>query len=150
MSPDAAPAPAPVEVFRRPFKVMFQHCDPAGIVFYPRYFEMINATVEDFFEESVGISFAAMHVGDGFGIPAARVGATFLAPSRLGDTLDVRLAIARLGRSALDFRLRALGEDSRARVEAELTIVHVDRTALRPTPWGEGLRARFETLMGEA
>ena len=26
-------------------KVRFQHCDPAGIVFYPRYFEMINSVV---------------------------------------------------------------------------------------------------------
>lgn len=144
----------PVEVYRRPFKVMFQHCDPAGIVFYPRYFEMINATVEDFFEEAVGLSFAAMHgvaaTGEaaGFGIPAARVGATFLAPSRLGEVLDVRLAIARLGRTALDFRLTALGGDGAARVEAELTIVHVDRSVLRPAPWGAALRTRFETLIG--
>ena len=26
-------------------KVRFQHCDPAGIVFYPRYFEMLNSVV---------------------------------------------------------------------------------------------------------
>ena len=29
-------------------KVLFKHCDPAGIVFYPRYFEMINDCVEAF------------------------------------------------------------------------------------------------------
>ena len=34
-------------------KVRFEHCDPAGIVFYPRYFEMINGTVEDWFEEDL-------------------------------------------------------------------------------------------------
>jgi 4-hydroxybenzoyl-CoA thioesterase len=32
-------------------KVLFKHCDPAGIVFYPRYFEMINDCVEAFFDE---------------------------------------------------------------------------------------------------
>ena len=26
-------------------QVEFNHCDPAGIVFYPRYFEMISAVV---------------------------------------------------------------------------------------------------------
>ena len=26
----------------------FKHCDPAGIVFYPRYFEMFNDCVEAF------------------------------------------------------------------------------------------------------
>ena len=29
-------------VFRHSIDVMFQHCDPAGIVFYPRFFEMMN------------------------------------------------------------------------------------------------------------
>ena len=29
--------------------VRFQHCDPAGIVFYPRYFEMISQSVEEWF-----------------------------------------------------------------------------------------------------
>jgi len=32
-------------------KVVFRHCDPAGIVFFPRYFEMINDCVESFFSE---------------------------------------------------------------------------------------------------
>ena len=35
--------------FTYPHKVLFRHCDPAGIVFYPRYFEMMNDTVEAFF-----------------------------------------------------------------------------------------------------
>ena len=30
-------------------KVRFGDVDPAGIVFYPRYFEMLNAAVEDWF-----------------------------------------------------------------------------------------------------
>ena len=32
-----------------PQKVLFKHCDPAGIVFYPCFFEMINDAVEDMF-----------------------------------------------------------------------------------------------------
>lgn len=136
-----------VEVYSRPFKVMFQHCDPAGIVFYPRYFEMVNATVEDWFEETLGCSFAAMHAELAFGVPAVQASARFLRPSRLGDLLDVRLAIARLGRTAMDLRLGAHGPDG-LRVEADLTIVHVDRTVMRPSPWPSDLRARIEALMG--
>ena len=147
MSP--APVSDAVEVYRRPFKVMFQHCDPAGIVFYPRYFEMINATVEDWFEEGLGLSFAAMHGERTIGIPAARVAATFLKPSRLGDLLDMRLAVARLGRSAMDLALTALGPDG-PRLTAELTIVHVDRAAMRPTAWSPDLRGRVETLLAGA
>ena len=36
-------------VFETVIPVRFQHCDPAGIVFYPRYLEMINQTVEEWF-----------------------------------------------------------------------------------------------------
>ena len=32
-------------------KVLFKHCDPAGIVFYPRFFEMINDAVEALFSD---------------------------------------------------------------------------------------------------
>jgi 4-hydroxybenzoyl-CoA thioesterase len=32
-------------------KVLFKHCDPAGVVFYPRYFEMINDCVEALFDD---------------------------------------------------------------------------------------------------
>jgi 4-hydroxybenzoyl-CoA thioesterase len=133
------------EVYARPFKVMFQHCDPAGIVFYPRYFEMINATVEDWFEEALGCSFADMHGSRGIGIPAATVSARFLRPSRLGETLDVRLAVARLGRTAMDLALAAHGPDG-PRLTAELTIVHVDRASLKPSPWSADIRARVEAL----
>jgi 4-hydroxybenzoyl-CoA thioesterase len=132
-------------VYRRPFKVMFQHCDPAGIVFYPRYFEMINATVEDFFEEAVGVSFAAMHGERDFAIPAAHVAVDFRAPSRLGDVLDVRLSIERLGRSSLAFGLAADGPGGRA-LDATLTIVHVRKADMRPAPWPEDIRARLVAL----
>lgn len=138
-----------IEVYRRPFKVMFQHCDPAGIVFYPRYFEMVNATVEDWFEEGLGCSFSRMHVERDFGVPAVQTSARFLRPSRLGDLLDVRLAVARLGRTALDLRIEAYGPDG-LRVAAEITIVHVDRATMRPSPWPADIRARIEALMARA
>jgi 4-hydroxybenzoyl-CoA thioesterase len=32
-------------------KVLFKHCDPTGIVFYPRFFEMINDAVEAMFSD---------------------------------------------------------------------------------------------------
>jgi acyl-CoA thioesterase FadM len=34
-------------------KIRFQHIDYAGIVFYPRFLEMLNGLVEDWFEEAL-------------------------------------------------------------------------------------------------
>ena len=39
------------------------HTDPAGIVFYPRYFEMINAQVEDWFTGPLGCDFELRRAG---------------------------------------------------------------------------------------
>ena len=41
-------------------EVRFRHCDPAGIVFYPRYFEMINDFVEEWFDKGMGLPFHAL------------------------------------------------------------------------------------------
>ena len=43
-------------LYRRLYPIEFNHCDPAGIVFYPRYFEMTNHVCENFFREAVGVS----------------------------------------------------------------------------------------------
>ena len=58
--------------YARTIRVEFNHCDPAGIVFYPRYFEMTNSVCENFFREVVGYSYHAMMV-DGIGVPMARI-----------------------------------------------------------------------------
>src|SRR5690242_12783792 len=42
--------------FQREVLVRFGHCDAAGWVFYPRYFEMISDFVEDWFEDGLEAS----------------------------------------------------------------------------------------------
>ena len=46
-------------------KVLFKHCDPAGIVFYPRYFEMMTGCVEHFFVEVLATPFKTLHAQGG-------------------------------------------------------------------------------------
>lgn len=38
-------------MYERLIQIEFNHCDPAGIVFYPRYFEMVNSVIENFFAD---------------------------------------------------------------------------------------------------
>ena len=46
-------------------KVRFQHVDYAGIVFYPRFLEMLNCLVEDWFAEALDRPFHQMHQTNG-------------------------------------------------------------------------------------
>jgi 4-hydroxybenzoyl-CoA thioesterase len=124
-------------------RVRFQHCDPAGIVFFPRYFEMVNATVEEWFAERLGLPFAELHGPTGEGVPTASIRADFRAPSRLGDLLEWRLAPRRLGRSSCELDLRATC-NGELRAEFVQTLVWVDMASGRPRSWPEGLRARIK------
>ena len=126
-------------IYHRDIRIEFNHCDPAGIVFYPRYFEMLNSVVENFFRDVAKHPFEAMMLDD-TGVPTARTEMTFTAPSRLGEVLDWRLSVARLGRAALDLTVEAWGADQR-RLTAEITVVHI-KTG-RPKAWPEAVRARI-------
>lgn len=129
--------------FRHAIPVMFQHCDPAGIVFYPRYFEMLNAVVETFFADAIGWSFRRMHVEERLGVPMGRLATEFHAASRLGDLLDWTLAVARVGGASCDLSLAA-SCDGEARVTAEGTIVLVDLDRMASRRWPDERRAALE------
>lgn len=122
----------------RTIRVEFNHCDPAGIVFYPRYFEMTNSVVETFFREVVGYPFEVM-MADGTGVPTARVETEFKAPSRLGDLLDWSLVVDRIGGSSATFRLTA-SFAGQHRLTARLTLVRIGADK-RPTRWPDPVRA---------
>ena len=123
-------------------KVRFQHCDPAGIVFYPRYYEMLNSVVEDYFAERVGHDFNRLHVEARTGVPTAHIETDFHAPSRLGDTLTFELTLRDVGRTSLTLRTVAhcSGEP---RLTCDSTLVFVDLESGRPLPWPEAMRAHF-------
>ncbi len=128
-------------VYRHEQPVMFQHCDPAGIVFYPRYFEMLNATVETWFE-ALGFPFARILGPMALGVPTVATAATFHAPSRLGERLGFALEVERVGRTSLAL---ALGADcaGERRLSATATLVCVAAGSGRPVPWPDPLRAAF-------
>ncbi len=118
--------------------VEFQHCDPAGIVFYPRYFEMINSVIERYFRDHVGLDFATMHFVDKNGVPTVRINAEFHAPSRLGDRLTFELEVTRVGKSSLELLIRAACNEQ-PRMSVRSTLVRIDLGSGASTPWPKSL-----------
>ncbi len=129
-------------------KVLFQHCDPAGIVFYPRYFEMINAVVESWFENSLKVSFADLHFEKNLAIPTVSINTEFLAPSRLGDMLSLTLEVVTLGGSSLNLKIQAVCADD-VRFDADVTLVCVAKTEIKPTRWPQDIREIVQKLLKE-
>lgn len=122
--------------------VRFAHVDPAGIVFYPRYFEMLNGAVEDWFDQSLGVSFRDLHLDQGIGTPTVKLEVTFLSPSRLGDDLIIRITPRAVGQSSCTIDV-LFSADGRDRLQAQVVLVCMDLAAKRSTPWPEAVRARM-------
>jgi 4-hydroxybenzoyl-CoA thioesterase len=80
-------------------------CDPAGIVFYPRFYAWMD-TVSHVLAREMGISREAMLPprSDLLGFPVVGTQAEYLSPARMDDLLEVRSWVARVGRSSLSLR----------------------------------------------
>lgn len=124
-------------------KIKFKHCDPAGIVFYPRYFEMMNDCVEAFFEQKLLWPFEELH--ETHGVPTVSISTQFKAPSRHGEILNLTLDITKIGRTSMDLITRALS-GSELRFETYSTLVSVDTSGL-PKPWPAIIRSRIQQFM---
>lgn len=129
--------------FHTRLPVLFRHCDPAGIIFYPRYFEMLNDVAESFFADIASYPFSEIHPGNG--VPTADVKAQFQAPSSHGETLDIAFSLTDLGRSSATTHFVITCKDQ-PRMTAQSVLVHIgpDR---KSTPWPTYVRAALETLM---
>ncbi|HQY42632.1 MAG TPA: thioesterase family protein [Paracoccaceae bacterium] len=131
--------------YHRAIPVEFNHCDPAGIVFYPRYFEMTNSVTENFFADVVGRSYAQMTMRDHNGVPTVKIEAEFRAPSRLGDRLDFTLDVVRLGSSSVTLQIAARSGEE-LRMEVRLTLVWITPEG-RAAPWPADMRARMQDAL---
>jgi len=135
--------------YQRTIQIEFNHCDPAGIVFYPRYFEMTNSVVENFFAERLEYPFARITMQEGCGVPTVHIETDFHAPSRLGEKVTFTLAVTKLGRASVNFRITA-EKDGEARLTAKLTLVWVNQSG-KAQSWPEPIRQRLsEHLEGDA
>ncbi|TNE61429.1 MAG: acyl-CoA thioesterase [Alphaproteobacteria bacterium] len=132
--------------FEKQVQVRFAHTDAAGIMFYPRYFGLINDLVEDWFGEGLGFDFKHLHIDEQRAVPTAHIEADFLKPSRMHDRLTFSLAVTRLGASSCHLAVAARA-DSEDRLKVKLVIVHMDMASGAALPWPDDMRAAMGRWM---
>jgi 4-hydroxybenzoyl-CoA thioesterase len=75
-------------------QVRWSDADPAGIVFYPRFFEWYDLGTEALFE-ALGLPWPEMFPRCSIvGVPIVESGSTFVAPVRYGDVVTIRSTVA--------------------------------------------------------
>ena len=87
----------------RTIRVEWGDCDPAGIVFYPRYFEMFETCIAALFERATGMTkYEMLRAYDFSGYPVVEARAQFLAPAKYGDDVIAETTISEFRRSSFD------------------------------------------------
>jgi len=133
-------------VFWRDIPVHFSDTDPAGIIFYPRYFEMTSALIEDWFAEELGYPFDALHQGMEFGVPTLSLDVSFSAASRIADLLRFTLTVEKLGKSSFTLAIKAVcGDEERLAMQQVLVFAALGGK-VKPVPIPKDLRARMESF----
>lgn len=123
-------------IFTKKKTVRFSHCDPAGIVFYPRYAELCNEVVEDWFREALAVDFHVLHEKLRLGIPAVRLEVEYLHPSTYGDTLEFTLRVKDIGNASMTLNLIAW-------VRIQLKVVMMAMDTMRAVKIDDDWRGKF-------
>jgi 4-hydroxybenzoyl-CoA thioesterase len=129
--------------------IRFHHCDPAGIVFYPQYFILFHELLEDWFNRGLGLNYADLISKERRGLPTAHIDCDFRIPSKIGDTVQMQLAVKRVGNSsiALTVSVRA-GAEVRVTANQVLVLISLEDGSVLPIP--PALRERFERYIEAA
>jgi 4-hydroxybenzoyl-CoA thioesterase len=88
-------------------------CDPAGIVFNSRFFEIFDTSTWNMFEAALGVKPQDLAGTFGIiGIPLVDASANFMAPIKFGDTVEMVSRVKEFRRSSFDVehRLSVNGE----------------------------------------
>jgi 4-hydroxybenzoyl-CoA thioesterase len=86
------------------FRVEWGDCDPADIVFYPRYLEWCDACTTALFG-AASLPLTELFKAHGvIGIPMVKLNARFLGPSTFGDELVARSGVLEWGTSSFVLR----------------------------------------------
>lgn len=112
-----------ISTFRRERMIRFSDCDPAGIVFYPQYFVMLNGLVEDWVSEGLGVDYHQLLGARRVGLPTVRLEADFSSISRMGDRVTLCLQVERLGTRSITLKLSCEGAAGDTRMSVRQILV---------------------------
>ena len=121
---------------RRQWTVEWGQCDPAGIVFNSRFFEMFDLSTWLLFEAALGVK--AHELTKTFnivGIPLVDARANFIKTAKFGDVVEIASQVAEFRRSSFEVEHR-LSIDGELAVEGSETRVWAAHDKTDPKKFG--------------
>ena len=121
---------------RRQLTIEWGQCDPAGIVFNSRFFELFDSSTWHLFQAALGVKpHELMSTFSIMGIPLVDVRANFIKPIKFGDVVDIASRVSEFRRSSFDVE-HQLFVNGELTVEGTETRVWVARSKENPEKVG--------------
>ena len=122
--------------YRKQLTIEWGQCDPAGIVFNSRFFEMFDASTWQMFEAALGVKPHELASAFGItGIPLVDVRANFIKAVKFGDIVELTSRVSEFRRSSFDVEHR-LSVGGEVAVEGGETRVWASRSKDDPEKIG--------------
>jgi len=134
------------KVFVHEQLIRFSHCDPAGIVYFPRFFDLAHATMEDWFAQSLSQPLPDLIRDRRIGTPTVSVQCEFGKPLRMGDTLRFELSVRKLGNASVQLAYSGK-KNTVEHLKMTQTIAFMSLDSASAIPIPEDLRPRIEQYL---
>jgi len=133
---------ASAEPFRFPVRVYYEDTDAAGVVYYANYLKFMERARTEWLTAQ-GFDLATLEREHGIAFAVHHADIRYHQPARLGDRLEVTVAIEARGRARFVAR-QEVRRDHATLVDARITLACLDRHGWRPTRIPAPLAARLE------
>lgn len=125
-------------------EVRFRDCDPMGHTNNAVYLTHLEQTRFAHWRSLWGFGAPQLPPGRP-GVILARVECDYKRPSKYGDTLEVRLTVAEIGRSSFRYEYEIVDEEGETVLLAKTVQVMYDYTAGKPVRIPDDIRALLNT-----
>ncbi|MBE0577085.1 MAG: thioesterase family protein [Desulfuromonadales bacterium] len=130
--------------FSRQRRVVYGDCDASGMLYAPRVFYYAIETVEEWYEEILGISWMDLVCKHEQGAPFVSVSCEYLQPIFPGQTLTVTVRVTRLGAASLGFAVVGYDAWGSACFDAHLAACFIEQDGFKTMRIPEVYRVRIQ------
>ena len=129
-------------VFQHPIEVRFRDCDPLGHVNNAAYLTYLEQARLFFWRSLWGFGLDGLTSKPG--VIMARAEIDYRLPAHYGQTLQVRIDLAAIGRTSFTYDYEILDEQQRVVASARTVQVMFDYDTGRPVPIPDEIRAKMQ------
>jgi acyl-CoA thioester hydrolase len=135
-------------IFRR--RVNWGECDPAGIVYTPRFAEYVTEAHLAFFEHLFAAPPYEVFGPLQMALPAKALALEFKRSLRPNDWFDIHVIVGEIRTRTYTLEMTAQDDSGAASFDAKITLICLDRTINKGAPLPQFFRSRLMQFQGGA